>query len=128
VRRHRPEGFVALAVFAALFGVVMVLAALTADEPHAAGEVGVEAALDAIAVLSFIVAEALWRDRPWAHAASLALAGTVVAVLTGTGLMGMVRNGPGDVMLLVIAAVCAWGVQPLLRYVRDRRRVPRGSP
>jgi O-antigen/teichoic acid export membrane protein len=113
---RRPSGFAGLAVCSALFGLAMGLAFLdtsTLDQP-----VATRAVVAVIAALSLVNAEALWRVRPWAYRASRALAASVVAAIVLAGLGGFVHHAWNSFWLLVIAAICAWGLRPVLAHVR----------
>ncbi|HEX8903770.1 MAG TPA: hypothetical protein VF771_02870 [Longimicrobiaceae bacterium] len=117
---RRPAGYTGLAVCAALFATVLVAVVLS---PNDSGDwvIGVmQCVLALISALAWVTAEALWRMRPWAYRASRALARSVVGVMALTGTLVLLDEPWDGFWILFIAAITAWGLRPVLEYVRGR--------
>jgi uncharacterized membrane protein YcjF (UPF0283 family) len=125
----RPDGYTMLAIFAALIGGVLLLP-MTHPEFQARNlaTAGIHAGYALFTALAFVTAEALWGMRPWAYAATLALAASLVGAFVIGAIHGIVNGDYVLVMLLPMGALTAWGLQPVLRYVRDRGRLLHGAP
>jgi hypothetical protein len=114
-------GFYLAGCFSAWFGVMMLIASASMNPSpggarHSALARGATALL---AALSGVVTEALWRARPWAWRASVALALVYVAAVLavfGGGQPGGVATALG-----LLAASCPV-VAPLLIYIRGHSR------
>jgi len=116
-QQRTPLGFYVAAVCAAVFGAAMVRLALV---PFWWGhlDVLVRAAALVLAGLSAVAAEALWRARPWAYRASLALAVAYACVLAIKGFLNDGMDGVVTaVWMLILSAIV---VVPLVAYVRHR--------
>jgi hypothetical protein len=99
----RPAGFVFLAVCALLCALALAILLATGDElPR------VRFALGATGALALVTAEALAYVRPWAFGASLAFAGSFVAlvfVATHDFVVGVVGTCPTILPILVALSV-----------------------
>jgi hypothetical protein len=113
---RRPAGFAVLAVCSGLFGTVMTLGLLEGGAPD--DPMLLRAMVSVIAALALVNAEALWQVRPWAYRASRALARSVVGSIAVTAAWGLLSQPVEAFWLLVIAAICAWGLRPVLDYIR----------
>lgn len=130
-----PAGFYFASMCAAAFGGCMaLLAGLVENLGSPPVMILIRAVAGLLACLSAVAAEALWRARPWAYRASLALALAYAAAVTllTLGVYGL--NGlPATVGILLFSA-CV--LLPIVMYVRDRtawlfgppRRQPRPAP
>jgi len=122
--RRRPAGFTVLAGCAGAFALLM---AMVLRDPEA--DAVVRLMTVAWGGPALVTAEALWGARRWAHAASLALAGSVLLALLVLAVMA-VAGGDGwtGVFLVATAGVCAFGLHPVLAYIRDRTRTLHAPP
>jgi hypothetical protein len=131
MRSHAPAGFHAAALCAALFGTIMAVVVLEVDTGSGDqwGRMWMRACAALLAALSGVVTEALWRPRPWAYRATLALAlaYTGVVALLCLGLEGL----DGLMTAFWILFFSAWVVAPIVIYVRNRSATlfgPRPQP
>jgi hypothetical protein len=120
MRSHAPLGFHAAALCAAMFGTIMAVVVLQVDTGSGDqwGRMWMRACAALLAALSGVVTEALWRPRPWAYRATLALALAYTAVVTllFLGLEGV----DGLIAAFWILFFSAWVVVPIVMYVRRR--------
>lgn len=125
----RPAGYTGLAVCAAGFGVLLSLGIIDPDfRALDLADAGFDAGFAVIAALAFVTAEALWGMRRWAYAASRALAASVVGAFLLGVVAGLTKGEFASLIMLPMAAITAWGLQPVLRYVRDRSQALHGTP
>jgi len=122
VKRRAPFGFFVAGACAAWFGFWMVVVLCTMDP---AGDDGPwSAALSrgmaaVLAALSAVVTEALWRVRPWAYRASVALAVAYAAAV----LVTVAATGEGVESAVLVLLASAVVVVPILGYVESRSQV-----
>lgn len=123
-----PVGFYVAAIFAATFGALMALAVLALDGEswHPWETVLLRGPAAVLAALSAVAAEALWRARPWAWRASLALALAYGALVTL--ICVVMRELQGVFAAIWILLVSAPVVVPLLLYIRNRSADLFGTP
>lgn len=129
MRSHAPPGFHAAALCAASFGTIMAMVVLELDGGDPWGRMWMRACAALLAALSGVVTEALWRPRPWAYRATLALAlaYTAVVILLSLGLEGL----DGLTTAFWNLFFSAWVVVPIVIYVRNRSATlfgPRPQP
>ncbi|HET7461952.1 MAG TPA: hypothetical protein VFJ82_11920 [Longimicrobium sp.] len=118
-----PFGFFVAGACAAWFGFWMVMVVLYGMNPADDGVSWTSSPLgrgaaSVLAALSAVVAEALWRARPWAWRASVALA--VVYAAAVLAVSATVRDGVGTGLTVLLASSVVVG--PILAYVRGRSR------
>lgn len=123
-----PRGFVLCGVFSLCFS-FLILTLLVVMEVD--GEVGRLSGALAMAVrgaavlllsLGLITTEALWKARPSAYPASLALAVSWFVTVPATAAMAAVAEPVLLPRAAVLLAVSAVGVIPILLYIRHRSR------
>lgn len=129
MKRQAPFGFFVAGACAAWFGFWMVVAVATMDPARDGGPWSSPLARGAAAVLaalSAVVVEALWRVRPWAWRASVALAVAYAAAVVAV--FCTMHDGAGVAIPVLLASLVVVG--PILAYVRDRSRAlwPRTPP
>ena len=124
MRSARPPGFVFLTV-CALACAVMMAAVLDLDGKPPA----VRFAVGATGALALVVAEALACVRPWAFGASVAFAGTFIAMLITVSIpdTGAVVGLVSVAMLFIVVAlsIVHHGMNPAPAVPGMRRRYPR---
>lgn len=127
MRSRTPAGFYLLSICAAAFGVCAALVAgLTENEGRPGETILVRALAALLACLSAVAAEALWRARPWAYRASLALAVAYAAAVT---LLCLGTDGLDGLMTAFwILLFSAWVVVPIVVYVRGHSTRLFGTP
>lgn len=127
VSPRTPTGFYVASVCAASFGALMAVMVLLMDQGDGLvwRAIPGRAAAALLAALSGVAAEALWRARPWAWRASLALAVAYAALVT---LFSVVGNEGGLVAALWILISSGVVVVPLLMYIRSRSAALFGTP
>jgi hypothetical protein len=132
-----PGGFYLCGLVSAVFCVGTVAMQLSMDPLP--GESGERLAVRGLAVLlvplSAVVTEALWRARPWAFRASLALALVYAATLAAAAMA--TRHTPIQESVVMWTIVSAVAVIPMLGYIhtqsaqlwpRGRVAVPAARP
>jgi hypothetical protein len=114
----RPLGFLLCGGVAACFSGAVLIVGWTFEQGARAGGwvVAVRGACALLFALGCVTAEALWRVRPWAYRASLALAASYVLVLLAFGGGGSF----GDT--LVLLGLSAFVVVLMLTCIRTRSR------
>jgi drug/metabolite transporter (DMT)-like permease len=104
-------------VAACFSGSVLIVASTFEQGAHASGwVVAVRGACALLFALGCVTAEALWRVRPWAYRASLALAASYLLVMLAFGVGGSL----GDT--LVLLGLSAFVVGLMLTCIRARSR------
>jgi len=129
VSRQTPFGFFVAGACAAWFGFWMVVAVATMDPVRDGGPWSSPLARGAAAVLaalSAVVVEALWRVRPWAWRASVALAAAYTAAVVAV--FATTHDGMEVAIPVLLGSSVVVG--PILAYVHNRSRVlwPRTPP
>lgn len=115
-----PTGFYVCGLVSALFCVGTVALQLAMDplDGESGGRMMVRGLSMLLVPLSAVVTEALWRARPWAYRASLALAlvyaSTLAAAVVATRDTAMI----GSVVMWAIVSAVA--VIPMLGYIHTR--------
>jgi hypothetical protein len=122
--RPKPFGLEVLGVLAGMLGgwLLIMFVALSGDA--GAGMVAGRGGLAALAAISLVAAEALFRVRPWCYHASLCLA----AAICSSVLALCVRLGLGSVVAVELIGVLLLFFIPILLYVRGEARLMAPRP
>ncbi|HEX6750975.1 MAG TPA: hypothetical protein VF092_27045 [Longimicrobium sp.] len=119
---RRRTGFRLLAACAAVIGAAL------AHELYHGEELVARVFLAISAALALVAADALWRDRPWAYRATVALAWTLAGVPIAAGTLGFSLAGMRSVGLVAIGVGSTYILAPAVRYVRRRTLVRHPAP
>ena len=123
MKGRTPFGFVVCGWVALCFCVAVLLGIVWAELDANWNQWGLTAGRGAAALLaglSAVVAEALFRARPWVWRASLALALAYAATLLAAGSLGDGADLGAALFFLMMSAVV---VVPMLAYIRARAKV-----
>ncbi|HEU4559020.1 MAG TPA: hypothetical protein VFS20_14265 [Longimicrobium sp.] len=116
MKRRRPRGFAVLAIIAAGFALFSISGILLGNRHPL-----VDTVLLLWSGLALVSAEALWNLRPWAHAASRALAlAFVLTFAAGAGALASTGAWNNALMIGLITAVTALGLNRVVQNIRDR--------
>jgi hypothetical protein len=129
--RSRPLGFILCGVMSMCFSALALLLLVAAETEGGSGAAGVVTRGAAVLLLSLglITTEALWKARPWAYPASLALAVSYFVSLSAVGALVAVEAPDSLWWAGLVLGVSAVMVIPMLRYIRhhSRRAVAAGG-
>ena len=123
-----PRGFVLCGVFSLCFSFFMLTLLVVMETDGETGRlagplaIGVRGAAVLLVSLGLVTTEALWKARPAAYSASLALAASWFVLVPAMAAMAAVAEPVFLRRAAVVLGVSAVGVIPMLLYIRHRTR------
>lgn len=125
--RTRPAEYTGIALCAALYGAALAAVLCFTAPPADPAPAAMKAIATGLCALAWVTAEAVWRARPWAYRAGLALAIGSVAVFAVPALVGLAMGQVlGAFGMLLVAGCIAFVAGPMVAYLR--RTAPRPRP
>jgi hypothetical protein len=117
---RRPTEYGGMAFCAVAYGVLLAALVVALPGPAAGAWEGlVRTVALALAALSFVAAEAIWRVRPWAYRAGLSLAwGTLACFLAPVAVALAMLEIPAALGFALLAGLIALIVLPMVGYLR----------
>ncbi|HEX8903771.1 MAG TPA: hypothetical protein VF771_02875, partial [Longimicrobiaceae bacterium] len=126
---RRPTEYAGLAICAATYGALLAWPLYAAGPPSDLGSAAAAGVISGLCALAWVTAEAVWRARPWAYAAGLALAVGTVGTLVAAAALGAAQGELGGAVATLLMAGCVTlVVWPMVAYLRRTAAQPPRRP